>query len=240
MPICRTFILFTLIICFHTTDLMSQKTLWQGKGLGLSHLEIYEDHIKLQTLRDAFEEEYDYITLRDGEILVMERVIDDMYKHAGKFEANYLDDQKDSLVLEYKTGEYLFVRDDKYKVDKPIKYVYFVYELLDSWRGTIEKIEFNKYGILRKSNRENKTLIEFEVNKDDLENFEEIISKLDIANIYATDRMMNMCNDNDHSFTFIDTNKQRYNYTAIAVRKSLEPVLDFLNQMIENYERKKD
>lgn len=233
---CELKMLLACIIMFLSTNLLSQRATWKGIGASLSQIEIYEDVVKIQTFRDQFESEYDYLRLNSGELILTNKY-NDYSEEKGRLKARFLDTNKDTLLLSYKLAEYYFINENKYVVKKPIKFEYFVFESLNSWRGTIEKIEFNKYGVLRVSDKENLTSLEVKVDRPDIRKFETIIAKIDIRNIYAADRMMNICDNSEYSFTFIDVNKTRYNYTAVSIRNSLEPIINLLNDFRLKYKK---
>jgi len=234
----KTHILISLVLIIKVSILNSQELIWEGVGHGLSYVEIFEDHVEMQTFRDAFSSQYDFIKMQSGDMILYEK-FHDHNVHRGQIKAKYLDLNQDSLIIKFKLNDYLFVRKKIFEVEDEINFNSVEYLLLDSWRGTVVKIEYNKYGIIRKSDGKNSTLIEFEVSKKDGIIIKNILSKIDIKNIYATDRIMNICNDNDHSFTFIDNNKTRYNYTAISIRKSLLPLYENLNRIISDHIKSK-
>jgi len=215
----------------------SQDLQWYGYGSGLSHIKIFKDKIKLQTVHDIFEESFDYFESKSGELVLYTKQDDSNY-YKGNPRIRFVNSAKDSLYLNYRTQEYLFV--DTSKVTYKNKYVFnsVILEHLSSFTQTISKIEFNRFSIIRKSDGKNSTIVEAETTLDEINKFKEIISKLDIKNIYATDRWRNNCNNDEYSFTFIDLNGIRYNYTAIDVRESLLPVYHYLNALATHYKSK--
>jgi len=93
----------------------------------------------------------------------------------------------------------------------------------------------SKYGILRHSDRKNKTLLEVVLDEEDLSTFFTRMKSIDFKNMALSDRITNHCRAPEYSFTFIDTNKIRYNYTSTDINRFLRFFKLDLEKLIKKY-----
>jgi hypothetical protein len=104
----------------------------------------------------------------------------------------------------------------------------FEYAVLDPWGVEWTKYHLNRYGLFRKSNSMNKTLVEKIIPKEQLAEFEILFRKIDIINMNEASGWRNVCSDNDYSFTFWNTSGRPYNYTSVHTRRQLIPIQKFI------------
>lgn len=165
-----SFYIIPVLLCCFQLHSFSQHEIWNGYGKGLSHISISKDQILMQTYRDPYELKYDYVNLKNGEKILYMKA-DDFYEYKGTIKAYFKDSNEDSLIVDFKANEFLFVREDIFTINNPINLESFIYEHLDSRKNTIDKISFNKYGTLRKSDNKNLTILEVKVDENEVESF---------------------------------------------------------------------
>ena len=232
-------LVLNLIILFTLTnsEIKTQELVWSGYGTGASHLEIYEKKIKFQTIRDYEEVKFDLFKLKNRKYLIFDETANQDEAN-GNISLEFTNDNKDSLVLNYKTNKYLFIKKEIANYTSKNFISRIEYEILDPYRSVKGKLEFHKSGIIKESDHDNKTLSELKISTAEIDSVKQLIEKLDIKNLYASQRWVNHCNNNEYSLTFISSGNIRYNYTAIELRKPLVEIVNYLNQLKNRYKQK--
>lgn len=104
----------------------------------------------------------------------------------------------------------------------------FEFAILGASGNVQTKYHLNKFGIFRKSNFKNETLIEQKVTNEQLNQFENLFQKIDIRNMKKAQGRRNNCDNLEYSFTFWDLNGKNYQYIAIDFRQQLLPIKEFI------------
>ena len=208
----------TIVILLISSSLMGQdNSIWIGENLTEIMFEsgkwVYQSENWVHELKDV-----------GSKYFIIDEINGEIRNEIG-FEK--LDVNLDTIKLLKGLSVNLFVKSELL-IENNFKFHAFELDLLGQF-GTVEtKYHLNKYGLFRKSNLKNKTIIEKEVTAEKLSEFEKIIKKIDIKNMEKANGMRNNCDNKEYSFTFWDMNGKKYNFVSIRVRKQLMPIKEFM------------
>ncbi len=221
----NTTLLLSLLIFFFVEINAQIDALWVGENLN----EIYFEDGKwiYQTENDFYEvHEIDSKYYKIPEFLGG--------KHKWEIGFEKLSTSLDTLYLKKGLTTKLFVKADKIEFRK-FKFYAFEYDLLGSFRNVKTKYHLNQFGIFRKSNAKNETLIEEAVSTEVLESFYRLLKRIDLYNLKKAGGMSNNCDNQEYRFTFWDLSGNRYEYSSIWVRKQLKPIQNFITEIEKQY-----
>ncbi|MBK9980989.1 MAG: hypothetical protein IPP15_00960 [Saprospiraceae bacterium] len=225
-------IIFLIAINLFPLFIWSQSFEWEGYGKGLSYLKIKDGYVSFNGYNDA-----------DGDGGKLKEVSDQwiIYKqnNSGTGETY---DAKIQVVNSSFDSLRLFIQDVPVNYYKPeyLKYInnYLFQdvslEYLDNRGGFNYKIEFNRYGRIRYSDFDNKTLFEGTVDQSKINQFKDLIKYIDIRNLNISVGRQNVCDNREFRFVFRDMYFDEYSYRAISVPMQLMPVKEFLEDILKS------
>ncbi len=210
----------------------SQSFQWEGYGKGLSCLKIKDGFVRFNGYNDA---DGDGGKLKEvGEHWIIYEQEDFVSGESYDAKIEVLNSSFDSLrsfvlgvpVTYYKPEHLNYIGKYRFQ-DIQLEY-------LDNWGGFNYKIEFNRYGRIRFSDFDNKTLFEGTVEKSKIDQFRELIKYIDIRNLNVSVGLQNVCDNREFMFVFKDRDNEVYSYRSINLPIQLIPVKELLEEILKS------
>ncbi len=169
----------------------SQSFEWEGYGKGLSYLKIKDGYVSFNGYNDA---DGDGGKLKEvGELWIIYEKNNSGTGENYDAKIQVLNSSFDSLRLFVQDIPVTYYKPEYLKYISNYKFQDVSLEYLDNWGGFNYKIEFNRYGRIRFSDFDNKTLFEGTVKQSKTDQFNDLIKYIDIRNLNISAGWQNVC-----------------------------------------------
>ena len=212
---------------------VAQSLEWTGFGKGLTYMKISNGEVIYSSYNDA-DARWAQIIRMNNEYIYLDSF--------GIQKIEILSPTLDSLKMKISGEDIVFCKPehvtyyykDTHKRWLNFRLNKFRLDYLNNYSSFEYRIEFNRYGMLRFSNRKNETLFEDFIGVEAVDKFDEIIKLIDIRNLNESRGRTTNCDDKEYKFVFEDYWHREYKYRAIRVPIQLIPVKRYFEEILKS------
>ncbi len=141
-----------------------------------------------------------------------------------------LNDNLDSIHIDLHRG-YTFYRKEVSPYRSRFSFERITYEQWDSWGKQHLKIELNASGNYTYQKRSNSPIEQIQISSELVNTFKALLKDIQIESMEST-MGPSICDDMNHTFTFVSSSRDIYTYSSLWVNRQIRPVWEFLLALI--------